>query len=478
MGRILWTIVVVLLIAGGAYGGWWWYSQPDAGSVAKFRLAPVQRGEILVTIGATGTLEPEEVIDVGAQIAGQILDFGKDVNGKKIDYGSVVDKDSLLAQIDASVYAADVASAQAQLEQDKAGITYAEANLIQLQAKLDQATSDWNRAQKLGPSDALAQESFDAYRAAFETAKANVKVGEAAILQAKAVIPKDNAAVERAQRNVSYCTIKSPVKGVIIDRRVNIGQTVVSSLSASSLFLLAKDLTHMQLWAPVNEADIGQIHPDQPVTFTVDAFPNQVFTGKVIKVRLNATMTQNVVTYVVEIVTDNSDGKLLPYLTANVKFETGRKPDVLQVPNAALRWTPATVQIAPDIRAEYEKKTSDTQPSQVAQTAPSASADGSTPTSQPGSGGSGRRSHSGKSGSGDRRPKWGKVWIQDGTFVRPIKVKTGLTDGISTEVASDDLKDDMQVIVGEVSAAAAANGTKNPFAVQAPPGGGGGGRGR
>ena len=137
------------------------------------------------------------------------------------------------------------------------------------------------------------------------------------------------------------------MNGVIIDRRVNIGQTVVASLNAPSLFLIAKDLKRMQVWVAVNEADIGNIHPGQPVTFTVDAFPGEVFLGEVGKIRLNATMTQNVVTYTVEVITDNSDGKLLPYLTANAKFMVSNRPNVLLVPNAALRWIPQAEQVVP-----------------------------------------------------------------------------------------------------------------------------------
>src|SRR5207245_2783342 len=143
------------------------------------------------------------------------------------------------------------------------------------------------------------------------------------------------------------------VNGVIIDRRVNIGQTVVASLNAPSLFLIAQDLRRMQVWVAVNEADIGNIRPGQPVTFTVDAFPDEVFRGQATKIRLNEDMTQNVRTYTDEVVTDNSSGRLLPYLTANVKFEVARREDVLIVPNTALRWTPPPELVAPDARAEY-----------------------------------------------------------------------------------------------------------------------------
>ena len=310
-----------------------------------YRTTPVKKGDLLATISATGTVEPEEVVDVGAQVAGQINSFGKDKNGKTIDYGSVVEEGTILAQIDDSLYAADVAMANAQLQQARAGVLRTEADLGQLKSRLNQAKRDWDRAQKLGPSEALAQSSYDAYKSAYEIAQANVAVGEAAIVQSRDAVAQAQATLQRGQRNLSYCTIKSPVKGVIIDRRVNIGQTVVSSLNAPSLFLIAKDLKRMQVWVSVNEADVGNIHPGQPVSFTVDAYPGQIFRGEVGKIRLNATMTQNVVTYTVEVITDNSSGKLLPYLTANAQFELSQHNNVLLVPNAALRWSPLPEQV-------------------------------------------------------------------------------------------------------------------------------------
>ena len=150
-----------------------------------------------------------------------------------------------------------------------------------------------------------------------------------------------------AKTNLGYTTITSPVRGMILDRRVNIGQTVVASLNAPSLFLIAKDLRRMQVWASVNEADIGRIRVNMPVRFTVDAYPGQMFRGKVTQIRMNATMTQNVVTYTVVVTTDNSSGKLLPYLTANVQFEMDQRSNVLLAPNAALRWKPQASQIDP-----------------------------------------------------------------------------------------------------------------------------------
>jgi HlyD family secretion protein len=412
---IIAVVVVVALIFMGLL-------QRHSSNQTAFRTVPVKRGDLRATIGATGTVEPEEVIDVGAQVAGKILAFGTDKNGKPVDYGSVVEQGMVLARIDDSLYAADVASAKSQLAQNKAGVQYAEANLGQLKAKLYQAQRDWARAQKLGPSDALSQADYDAALSAFETAKANVEVGKAAIVQAKDAVRQSEAQLQRAQQNLDYCTIVSPVKGVIIDRRVNIGQTVVSSLNAPSLFLIAKDLKKIQVWVSVNEADIGNIHPGQPVTFTVDAYPREVFKGEVNKVRLNATMTQNVVTYTVEVNTDNSSGKLLPYLTANVNFIVGDRRQVLTVPNAALRWTPEPQEIVRQFR----------------KTAPQA-------------GKGGKSANAG----GKATPTSSAVWIPEGGQVRPIYVTRGLTDGSLTEVSSAELKEGMPVVVGEMEKTAA-----------------------
>lgn len=171
-----------------------------------------------------------------------IKTFGKDKHGKVIDYGSVVEEGTVLAKIDDSLYAAAVESAKAQLQQAAANKISADANLLQMKAKLLQARQDWDRAQKLGPSDALAQSAYDQFQANYEVAKANLAAAEAAVEQAKAAMAQTKASLTTTQINLGYCTITSPVKGVIIDRRVNIGQTVVSSLSAPSLFLIAKDL--------------------------------------------------------------------------------------------------------------------------------------------------------------------------------------------------------------------------------------------
>ncbi len=471
--RLLRLVIWMVILGGVSAGVLLWYSSGSKAADGSLRLAPVQRGDLVSSISATGTVEPEEVIDVGAQVAGQIRSFGTDRRGKPIDYGSAVEAGTVLARIDESLYQADLAQASAQLVQAKANVQKAEADLGQLHAKLAQAESDWKRAQELGPSEALAQSAYDAYKAAYETAQANIGVGEATLAQTKGAQLQAEGAVDRAQRNVGYCTIVSPVRGVVIDRRVNIGQTVVSSLNAPSLFLLAKDLRRMQIWVPVNEADIGNIHAGQPVTFTVDARPGETLTGKVGKIRLNAAMTQNVVTYTVEVVTDNLSGKLLPYLTANVNFQVARHSDVLMVPNGALRWTPS--------------------PDQVSVAYRDASGGGTNSSA----GRQGRRSSStqgGSTGKPGRQTGFGRVWVKTSDGVRPIPVRTGLTDGAMTEVESPQLKEGLEVVTGlEMPQMASGSDTgTNPFIPQlrrnrqqgqggpggaAGPGGPGGGQG-
>lgn len=457
MSRVLILVVLVLLVGGGAA----WYASARSTGTTSFKTVPVVRGDIVATISATGTVEPEEVIDVGAQVAGRILEFGKDRNGKPIDYRSQVEEGTVLARIDDAVYQSDVASATAQLDMAKAGVTRSVADLEQLKAKLYQAERDWERAQTLDPkTNALAATQYDAYKAAFDGAKANVGVGESAIVQAKATVAQAQAALDRAKRNLGYCTIVSPVKGTIIDRRVNIGQTVVASLNAPSLFLLAKDLTRVQVWASVNEADISNIQPGQLATFTVDGFPNRVFEGHVGKVRFNAQMTQNVVTYTVEVIADNSDGALIPYRTANVTFHVDKHTGTLMVPSVALRWSPTNPeQVSPDAQQEQGGGRDE-----------GAERGGST---RPAGAGATTR----KNGGADR-PQRGTLWVEDGNFLRPVRVRLGLTDGTNVEVFGENVQEGMAVVIGEnAPGAAGGDDAKNPFVPQFRPGGGSGRRG-
>ena len=431
------SVVLVGFVASAAF----LYQQRGNRSSTSFRTVAVRRGDLVATITATGTVEPEEVVDVGAQVAGKIVAFGKDKNGKTIDYGSVVENGTVLAQIDDTLYAANAAQARAQLQQVKAGVKRAEADLVQLQAKLVQAEQDWKRARELGPSDALSQSDYDALRSAYQIAKANVDVGKAAIVQSRYAVSQAEATLRREEQNLNYCTIRSPVKGVIIDRRVNIGQTVVSSLNAPSLFLIAKDLKRLQVWVSVNEADIGNIHPGQPVTFTVDAYPGQVFKGEVGKVRLNASMTQNVVTYTVEVNTDNSDERLLPYLTANVQFLVSERHNVLLVPSSALRWTPQPGQEAPEGSEQMGSSFADNQTTAAASRV-KATEEGQTR---------------------------GVVWVPTGAKARAIPVHIGASNNGLTEVQGHGLDEGLLVVVGTQEKGKADKGrtaSSSPFTPQ------------
>ena len=436
MQRFLKTplIAVLIVIVAGAAGAMWWRARNS--SKVSFRMAVVKRGDVAATISASGTIEPVEVVDVGAQVAGLIKAFGTDINGKTIDYGSVIEEGAVLARIDESVYAADLAVARAQMEQSRAGELSANANLDQMKAKLIQADAEWKRAQELSQSKLMARVDYDTAQANYEVARANVAVADAAIAQAKATTVQAQAGFDKAQRNLDFCIIKSPVKGVIIDRRVNIGQTVVASLNAPSLFLIAKDLIKMQIWVAVNEADVGRIIPGASVAFTCDAFPGREFPGSVGKVRLNATMTQNVVMYTVEVNTENPEKVLLPYLTANVHFVTRKESNVLLVPNAALRWTPSSPsQISPEAHSQNP--------------------------ADPPAGDSADGAKTSKQNKGSRE-RTGTLWLKDGEFVRPIEVKAGTSDGANTAVVSENLQEGQEVVTGENSASTQTK-TKNPF---------------
>ena len=380
--------------------------EPPAKPKTTFRTATVERGSITATVRTRGTVEPEDVVDIGAQVAGTVKSFGPDPRDKTktIDFCSEVEAGTVLAQIDSTTY-------ENAVDQAKANLARAEAELKLAVLKSQQAEVDWKRVQELGKTKVISAQDVEVCKNAFELARASVGVNEAAVKQAQ-------AALQAAEINLSYCTIKSPVKGVVIDRRINVGQTVVASLSAPSLFLIAKDLKKMQVWASVSEADVGRIRVGQAARFSVDAFPKDSFQGKVSQVRLNASMTQNVVTYTVVVATNNPAdtdspfGKLLPYMTADIEFVVERREKVLLVPNAALRWRPQADQVAADARDEFLKLQR-----------PDKEADA-------------------KDGAAR-----GLVWVEDKGFVRPVKVRIGISDGRRTEVAGE-LAEGSSVVIG------------------------------
>jgi len=409
------TAIAVAVLAAIGAGGCYGYGKLKSDKKPSYKLGEVKRGDLVSTINATGTLEPEELVDVGAQVTGQILGFGKDFAGKPVDYGSNIKAGDVLTSIDDTTYSAEVKSATATVKQAEAALANSKADINQYKAKLNLARADLERAEVL-KNGTMSKADYDIFKSAFDVATANLEVGGTKVLAAEASLTAAQATLEKAQRNLSYCTIRSPVDGVVIDRRVNIGQTVVSSMSTSSLFLIAKDIRRMQVWVAVNEADIGRILPGQTANFTVDAFPGEKFPGKVSKTRLNASMSQNVVTYTVEVLADNSKGRLLPYLTANVVFEVERLSNALLVPNAALRWSPKTF---------------------------------------------------GDAIAGDSlKDANASLWTLEGSKLKSYGVKTITTDGAMTAInAPEAVKEGMPIVLGQLSANAAAGATQtnNPF---------------
>jgi HlyD family secretion protein len=317
--RWLWLFAVVCVL--GAAARWWPVAEAKG---PKYLTYALQRGDILVAVNATGTIEPLEVVDVGAQIIGMIKEFGSDPASpsKPVDFGTHVAKGTVLARIDDATYQGELAKAQANLK-------LAEAEKSKAQAQLGAAEKDWNRTR--GLKENTSRRDYDHAETAFKVAQADLAVAQARLEQA-------HVTERLAQTNLGYTVIRSPIDGIVIDRRVDVGQTVVAGLNAPSLFLLAKDLSKMRIRAQVNEADIGKIRVGQTVYFTVDAYPDRKFRGGVAQIRLDASIANSVVTYDVIVDIDNSDGLLLPYMTANAKFVVGEVRDVFRVPEEALTW--------------------------------------------------------------------------------------------------------------------------------------------
>jgi HlyD family secretion protein len=411
-------VLVVLVLLGTAGGAWaWWNGMFGRPHGPVFRTVKVKRDDIQATISATGTLEPQEVVDVSAQITGQILDLGYDPSDpekdprkrRRVEWGTEVKEGTLLAQLDDKVFKARVVQAKANLQQ-------AVANVLQARAKLDQAERDYMRAQRMIRTNSIGNQEYDAARSAYETSKALVEVN-------KALVEVARGGLQEAETNLGYTVIKSPVNGVIIDRRVNIGQTVVSNLNAQSMFLVAKDLNLMEIWASVNEADVGQIRVGQKVHFSVASMPShEHFRGKVSQIRLNATSTSNVVTYTVVVSFDNSKEKLLPYLTASLWFEVAQRKGVRVLPNSALRWRPLARQVDESERSRWERYLRKS-PGDMENTGMLQVTEG---------------------GAHDRVI----VWVDNGQgFLESREIRIGQTDGRMTEVA-EGLKEGDEVVFG------------------------------
>ena len=388
-------IIILVFIAALAGGGWYTYQKlhPKKVDVA-YRTATVKRDTITQEIRATGTVQPIKEVEVGTQVNGRILNL-------YVDFNSAVTTGQIVALIDPAVYEANHAKDCAQLMSNQ-------ANVEQIAVKLALAEKDLSRKTELANRNMLSKADLDTVRAERDSLTAQTKIAAAAVEQSK-------AAVKLSKTNLDYCTIRSPVNGVVIARNVDEGQTVVSSMNAQQLFKIATDLTRIQVEASIPEADVGQIRTNQPVSFTVDAY-RDTFKGVVKQIRLASTTVQNVVTYPVIVEADNPDEKLFPGMTANISVEVARKENVQIVPAAALRFMPTN--LVTKVRGP-------------------------------------------------------KVWVLD-TDKRPVavSVKLGISDGTNTSIENPLDLDGKEVVLGVQNngKGTAADTPKNPF-MPAQPGG-------
>ncbi len=406
MNKLKLTAAVVGL--GVTAGIAWFYRRAEAKEIPAYRTAPVVRATLKSTVSATGALSAVRTVQVGTQVSGQI-------SAIYVDFNDHVKKGQLLARIDPTLQQQAVEDAQAQVERAEATLT--------------QAQSEFERNQKLFDARVITASEFGTVQSNFAVQQATVKSARIAL--------------DRAKQNLAYTSIYAPIDGVIVQRNVDPGQTVAASLSAPQLFLIANDLSEMQILAQVDESDIGMIKSGQPVQFTVQSYPGQNFTGAVQQVRLQSTTQDNVVNYTAVIRVTNATGKLLPGMTATVRFLTGEATDVLAVPNAALRVKPT---------AQMLTMSGSTSASTGATTRPT--------TTQ---GDTARRARRDSTRTGS--PSAATIWVVDAEgVVKPIRVRTGLSDGSKTEVQSTTLTEGTQVIIGTETPGATTSASPAPAA--------------
>jgi HlyD family secretion protein len=288
-------------------------------SPAEYKTALVERGSIIATVSATGTLNAVTTVQVGTQVSGTIQKLF-------VDYNSLVKKGQVIAQIDPAIFTS-------QVEQSRGTYQSALANLTKLKASASDAARTLERNRQLLKEGIVSQADFDTAETRYQEALAAIRAAEGNVLQTR-------GASRQTQTNLRYATIRSPVDGVVVSRNVDVGQTVAASFQTPTLFTIAQDLTKMQINTSVDEADIGKVQVGQPAVFTVDAYPERQFKGVVSQVRIAPIITQNVVTYDVVITVENRDLKLKPGMTANVSVEVMRTDNVLTIPSAALRFKP------------------------------------------------------------------------------------------------------------------------------------------
>lgn len=410
--RALPFLAIVALVAGGVVGYRLWRGGPEP---TTYTTTAVQRGDVVTSVTASGTLSPVVRSTVGSQVSGRITEI-------LVDFNDTVKKGDVLARLDRQLLAGQLAQAKARLTSARAELARAEANAVN-------ARITYERTAGLLESGAVSQAEVDAARAAKLSADSSIATARAGIVEAQ-------AAVENATTNLQYTTITAPIDGVIISRSVDAGQTVAASLSAPELFVIAGDLSKMELHASVAEGDVGQLQDGMKVELAFDAYPDRTFGGTVRQVRNQATTTSNVVTYDAVVAVDNADGALRPGMTATATFITAEARDQLVVPAKALRYRPAGAK-APERTAR------------------------------------GLRPERAAAGERPRRARPAAVWVLRAGVPTRVAVETGLTDGTTTVVTGGQLREGDLVITADSS-----QGATSPTAGPQPRGGtrGGGSR--
>jgi HlyD family secretion protein len=405
----------------------WFVVRSRTNSAPAYRFATVETGNIQQTVSATGTLSAVKTVQVGTQVSGL-------VDSIHADFNDLVTKGELLARIDPTL--------------QKQAVTDAQGQLVKSQAEYVQAKAEYDRNQPLFAQQFISASEFSVFDVAQSDALAGQKSAQVTL--------------DKAKQNLSYTNIFAPISGVVVERDVDVGQTVAASLSAPQLFLIAQDLKQMQILAAVDESDIAAIKDSQVVNFTVESYPGRTFVGSVAQVRLQSKLTDNVVNYTVVVALDNADGALLPGMTATVQFITASVSNVLTVPNLALRYKPTAAQLA-----DADIEPSDTMKHAAAKdtTNPSAPPVGAAAKPRP------KRILTGGAGSA------GTLYTLDPAGkLKAIHVRVGISDGQRTQVTGDSLVVGMQVIVGAAlpGAAATSASTTNPLTPTSQRGGRGG----
>ncbi|MGC4082661.1 MAG: efflux RND transporter periplasmic adaptor subunit [Vicinamibacterales bacterium] len=311
MKRLVVTILALAVIGGAGYRDYRYSKKPAPPTVTT---AAVTRGDIVETVGATGTLQAVTTVQVGSQVSGNIAWLGA-------DYNSLVKKGQVLARLDPSLFDAQVQQTRANLAQARANLTKAQSELERNRVQLADAQQKYTRARELNTRQLLPQSDLDTAKTTVDTAQAAVQSQQATVTQAQAAVTQAEASVNQSQVNLEHTVITAPIDGLVISRSVDVGQTVAASMQAPTLFVLAADLTKMQVVANLDESDVGRIRPNQVVTFRVDAYPNDTFRGTVVQVRLQPVVQQNVVTYATVIEVPKNDLRLKPGMTANVNVD-------------------------------------------------------------------------------------------------------------------------------------------------------------